>query len=276
MDGQLFDVVMTEHPGWLPVRPDCPDEGLHRVYPTAEGGRWHAWTRRGDLTLTPQGPAAGEPHLTVFTMRRGEPSQVPELARALRELGAVARFRGTDLWEALGTAIIRQVVRAAQATKLYRAFCREYGQPVCVQGHGTYHLFPTPQRVQHLDDDAFARVGMTFKRHALRSASAMFLEHGAGWRELPPLHLRAELQRVPYIGPWTAGAAVADWSNDWTCYPHGDLAVRTWAARAAPSYPWPTDEAEFARVWRALTSDQLSPLTVLTLAWAGRAGHRPG
>jgi DNA-3-methyladenine glycosylase II len=65
---------------------------------------------------------------------------------------------------------------------------------------------------------------------------------------------------------------VTDWSNDWALYPYGDLAVRTWARRAAPSYPWPTDEATFGNTWRMFTRTHLSLATVLTLAWGNHHG----
>ena len=81
-----------------------------------------------------------------------------------------------------------------------------------------------------------------------------------------------ELQRIPRIGPWTAGAAVADYSNDFTYYPYADLAVRTWARRAAPSYPWPDSEQAFGRLWQRLAGDQLATWTLLTLAWGSQHG----
>ena len=68
------------------------------------------------------------------------------------------------------------------------------------------------------------------------------------------------LQAIPRVGPWTARAAAADWSNDWALYPYTDLAVRTWAKRAAPSRYWPVDEPTFGRMWRALAGEGLSSL----------------
>src|SRR5690606_32961061 len=76
-----------------------------------------------------------------------------------------------------------------------------------------------------------------------------------------------ELQNVPRIGPWTAGAAVADHTHDWSLYPHGDLAVRTWAKAAAPDVDWPTTEPQFAERWRTITGPCLGLATLFTLAW---------
>jgi DNA-3-methyladenine glycosylase II len=257
---------MTEHAAWLPV-----DGGAQRVFPVPEGGRWHVLAERMTFALTALagGPA---PVHDVFTLSNGVVSDIPELATALRRLGTVSRFRNADLWDAIGTAIIRQVIRAGQSKKLYRAFCEAHGERVELPMGGAHALFPTPEIVLGLSDEQFGSIGMAFKRRPLRAAAEAYLEHGAKWRDLAPDVLTTELQTVPRIGPWTAHAAVADWSNDWSLYPYADLAVRTWAKRAAPSYDWPDDEPTFGRTWRALAGEHLSSLTLLTLAWGSQHG----
>jgi DNA-3-methyladenine glycosylase II len=191
--------------------------------------------------------------------------EAPELAAALAGLSPVARHATASLWDALVTAIIRQVVRASQATLMYRAFCTAYGSSHTHSGV-TEAGVPTADVVAALSDDDFARIGMTFKRHALRAAAHAYADRGAAWRTATPIDLVEQLQAVPRIGPWTAGAAVADWSNNFALYPHEDLAVRTWARRAAPEHPWPDDDAGFAREWRRLGGAHLGSLTALTLA----------
>jgi DNA-3-methyladenine glycosylase II len=118
-------------------------------------------------------------------------------------------------------------------------------------------------------------VGMAFKRAPLRAAATAFLTHRDKWLHLDPAILVDELQAVPRIGAWTAGAAVADWSGDFAWYPHSDLAVRTWARRAAPDHPWPDDEPSFGCLWRDLAGGHLHDLTLLTLAWGRLHGHHP-
>jgi len=207
----------------------------------------------------------------VFTLAPGS-KVAPELLAALQSLGKVARLRNPSLWDALATAIIRQVIRAAQAKKLYRAFCDAYGQQVALPGGRSYAAFPVPSVVLGLSAEQFALVGMAFKRRPLQRAAEAFLSCGDAWTQLSPAVLTKELQAVPGIGAWTAGAAVADWSNDWSLYPYADLAVRTWAKRAAPSLNWPNDEPAFGQMWQALAGDQLSTLTLLTLAWGSQRG----
>ncbi len=261
-----FDFVMTEHPAWMPA-----GGGWQRVFVLPDGGRWCA-TAQGSTFKLDALTGGLTPVHDVFTLSNDAASEILELATALRRLGPVVRFRNADLWDAIGTAIIRQVIRARQSKKLYRAFCEAYGERITLPNGGAYSLFPTSEVVLGLSNDQFGSVGMAFKRRPLQAAAEAYLEQGAKWRELTPDALTTELQTVPRIGPWTAHAAVADWSNDWSLYPYADLAVRTWARRAAPSPDWPSDEPTFGRVWRALAGEHLCSLTLLTLAWGSQHG----
>jgi DNA-3-methyladenine glycosylase II len=259
--------VVTEHAAWHVTGPD-----RYRVFALPDGGQWLITTRGNKLSSRPLTSGASRPQLDIFALRETTASQAPELSQSLAALGAVARFRTPDLWESIATAIIRQVIRAAHARRLYRNICEAYGQRItCPDGNG-YALFPAAATVLNLHDEQFASIGMTFKRRPLRTAAEAYLQHGERWRDLAPSALAGELQQIPRIGPWTAGATVADVSNDFAYYPYADLAVRTWARRAAPSYPWPDDEQSFGRLWRSLAGDQLAPLTLLTLAWGSQHG----
>jgi DNA-3-methyladenine glycosylase II len=259
--------VMTEHPSWAST-----STGRRRVVRAADGGVWLAGIEGTRLTLHALHEVGCEPRHDVFELRPDEPAEASELAGALHGLGSVLRFRNEDLWDALGTAILRQVIRASQSKRLYRALCATHGVAVPLPDGGCHALFPSWETALTLRDDDFTTLGLAFKRRPLRAAARAFAQHGARWRELHPADLMHELQQVPGIGAWTAGAAVADWSNDWRLYPYADLAVRTWAGRAAPHYPWPNDEARFGDLWRSLAGPDLSALTVLTLAWGSRHG----
>jgi DNA-3-methyladenine glycosylase II len=197
------------------------------------------------------------------------------MVASLCTAGMVARWRNPDLWDALATAIVRQVIRAGQARKLYRGFSLAYGESVGTP-LGRASLVPTPETVLSLPDAEFARLGMAFKARPLRAAAEACLEFGAKWAELDPAALITEVQNVPRIGPWTAGATVADLTNDYTLYPFADLAVRTWAKCLAPQRCWPATEPEFAQVWARLAGDQLSDWTLLTLAWGVRHASTTG
>src|SRR5215217_2803063 len=107
------DFVMTEHPAWLPMA-----GGRQRVLAAVDGGRWLATADGRTLALTALTPGA-RPVRDAFTLPSGVLTAVPELASALAGLGPVVRLRNADLWDAIGTAIIRQVIRAGQSKKLY-------------------------------------------------------------------------------------------------------------------------------------------------------------
>ncbi|GGS84216.1 hypothetical protein GCM10010156_48500 [Planobispora rosea] len=256
--------TMLEHPGWE-LGP-APARALRT--PT---GTWLIHTRPAYTAtlITGTGPA---PHRDVHDPAALDALALPAgLHAALRRLGRIQRLRTADLWEALATAIIRQVIRAGQARTMHHALRTAAGQRA-----GTCALMPTPEQVLALSDAAFAALGMAFKRRPLRAAAEAYLLHRDEWAELPADVLVKALQAVPRIGPWTAGAAVADHTGDFSLYPHADLAVRTWAAKADPATAWPADEGAFAALWRALAGPHLSTLTVLTLAWGDHhAHHRP-
>jgi DNA-3-methyladenine glycosylase II len=264
--------MMLDHPAWL----------------TAEDGRARRAFRTGDsvwsVVCTPRestghtvnlacviGDEAAAPVIDVI-----DPSTLTapdEVGEPLRADGPIGRVRNPDLWDALATSIVRQVIRAGQARKLYRAFCQTHGAKIETAA-GSAWLFPSPETVLTISDDGFAHLGMAFKRRPLCAAAEAYLQHSKEWADLSSARLSAELQTVPRIGPWTAGATVADVTNDYSLYPFADLAVRTWATNLAPALAWPTDEPAFAESWQRLAGDQLSMWTLLTLAWGVRHANR--
>lgn len=118
--------------------------------------------------------AADGPVPGVFMLPPSAPSDEPELARALGTLGPVARFRTPSLWDALGTAIIRQVVRAGHAQRLYRTFCESYGLAVSCGGW-TVRLFLSPGTVLELRNAQFADAGLARIEAALFGDAAATL-----------------------------------------------------------------------------------------------------
>ncbi len=256
---------MTEHPGW-----SVTTAGYQRVFCLPTGAQSLVRVEAGQVIVSKLGPEAVEPRVDTFEAKHAK-TGVLELGRALATLGAVARFRTPDLWDAIGTAILRQVIRAAQSKKMYRAFCEAHGRRVKV-GEGFYSMFPRAEVVLSLCDEDFVSLGMAFKRAPLRAAASAYRANARQWRRLSLADLVDALQEVPRIGPWTARAAVADWSNDWSLYPYADLAVRTWARRAAPSFDWPREERAFGQTWRTVAGNSLSAVTLLTLAWGSRHG----
>lgn len=261
---------MIEHPAWMST-----DAGCQRIVRTATG-TWlvRAEALRGITLACIEGSEDDKPTVLAIT-----PDQLPqgapaELRSALAGLETVERLANPSLWDALTTAILRQVVRAGQARKLYRDWCATHGAPA---GGGA--TVPEPQTVLALRDKEFAAVGAKFHCAKLKAAAAAYLDHGPRWSQMSADDLVDALQQVPGIGPWTARAAAADFTGDFSVYPHGDLAVRTWASKAAPDCTWREGERAFAAAWRsyAATAAQLSALTLFTLTWGSndRTDHLP-
>ncbi|MGI5285223.1 hypothetical protein ACQEVF_18070 [Nonomuraea polychroma] len=254
---------MLDHPGWelLPQ----PTRALRT--PTG------TWLIRATEHYTPVllGGGGTAPHLDIYDPADLRDISLPAgLAGALDALGPVRRLRNTDLWDALVTAIIRQVIRAGQARTMYRALLNAEGPRA-----GTICLAPVAEQILAMPEQSFNMLGMAFKRRPLQAAADAYLRHHDEWAAMPGDALVKALQAVPRIGPWTAGAAVADHTGDFSIYPYGDLAVRTWAARADPASAWPDDETTFAALWRELAGPHLSTLTALTLAWGDQHVRKP-
>ncbi|WP_435598438.1 hypothetical protein [Streptomyces anulatus] len=261
-------VLTTDHPAW----DTCPDGRHVRAVRSASGLWWAAWGQQ-ELEVSCVDGSEDDKPIAVSTETATLPQSLPGgLREGLVNLGVTRRLANPWLWDAITTAILRQVVRAAQARHLYRTWCRTYGTAVHTPA-GQLHVAPAPDHVLELDDDQFATVGVKFHRTALRAAAAAYLEHSTSWQSLPAADLVPALISVPRIGPWTAAAAACDFTGDFTHYPHADLAVRTWAARIAPDHPWPQTEKAFGTYWRNLapTERDLHTLTLTTLTWGAHA-----
>ncbi|MFJ6675925.1 hypothetical protein ACIQMJ_32905 [Actinosynnema sp. NPDC091369] len=110
-----------------------------------------------------------------------------EVVDVLRAAGTVGRRHNPDLWDALVTSIIRQVIRAGQARKLYRTFCEAHGEEVLTP-HGPAWLFPTPEAALALPDDEFTDLEMAFKRRPLKPPPRRCWSSARGHRAPPDLN----------------------------------------------------------------------------------------
>ncbi|MFE0645930.1 hypothetical protein ACFW2Y_30630 [Streptomyces sp. NPDC058877] len=268
----MTTTMTTDHPAWI----EDPGGAWARAVRAGEG-TWMATFGPTGLVLTcAEGSDDIKPH-TTEAAPAALPQSVPaELRAGLADLGTVVRLANPSLWDAVTTAILRQIVRAQQARVLYQRWSRSHGTSVTANGL-TRHVVPSPEYVLGLDDEAFAAVGAKLHRPKLRAAAAAILAHGDEWAQLSPAPLAAALTTISGIGPWTAHAAAADFTGDFTVYPHSDLAVRTWAAKIAPSQDWPLADKtgrSFEKHWRRQAGPaptDLHTLTLTTLTWGSHA-----
>jgi DNA-3-methyladenine glycosylase II len=252
--------VMRDHPAWTTTvwgAARVMRSGPATWWMTSDGGL-------SDVAMTVvDGPGDGPPPEVIRVDEPILPGS--EIGSALASLVPLSRVRNTDLWDAAANAILRQIVPADQARAMYRRLCDACGDPVETP-YGVGHLFPDPGRVLLLSTDVFGALKMSFTRNPLRVAATAYLKHGTAWSKLGSAGLVTALRSVPGIGAWTAGAAAADFSGDFSIYPCPDRAIRAWARRAAPATAWPGTDAAFRAHWRAM-ADDVSGLTQLVLAW---------
>ncbi|MFI6083307.1 hypothetical protein ACIBBB_20390 [Streptomyces sp. NPDC051217] len=263
-------VLTTDHPAWI----ETGAGARVRAVRTASGVWVLSWDQEGLQMRCVQGAEDAKP-VFVTTDPSCLPGSVPdELKAGLDDLGPTLRLANPWLWDAITTAILRQVVRAGQARKLYRAWCGTFGTTV-ESTTGELPVAPTAARVLELDDEQFTEVGAMFHRGVLRAAATHYERHHAHWGRMDSRDLVAALTSVPRIGPWTAAAAAADYTGDYSIYPHDDLAVRTWAAQIAPGHAWPgKKDKAFGPMWAAMAGPDrtaLHTLTLSTLTWGSHA-----
>ncbi|MFH9265978.1 hypothetical protein ACH4KN_17225 [Streptomyces sp. NPDC017546] len=263
-------VLTTDHPAWS----EAGDDGRTRAVRTDTGVWALSWDSAGLHMQCVSGTEDMKPR-SVPTDPGCLPETVPaELKAGLCGLGPTQRLANPWLWDAITTAILRQVVRAGQARKLYRAWCSAYG--TTVDGpYGELAIAPSAERVLELADEQFAGIGAKFHRSVLKAAAEHYVRDGVAWEQLNADDLIAALVSVPRIGPWTAAAAACDFTGDFSAYPHDDLAVRTWAAQIAPAHPWPDKkDKSFGPMWTAFAGPDrtaLHALTLSTLTWGSHA-----
>ena len=266
----MTGVLTTDHPAW-----HTATDGARERAVRAGAGLWvMSYDSQGLRIDCVEGSEDVKPSF-VATDPADLPAAAPAALRSgLTELGVSQRLANPWLWDAITTAILRQVMRADQARKLYRNWCSTYGTavagPFC-----SLAIAPDPTRVLRLPESSFAAVGAKFHRTALQAAAEQYEQHHAAWEHLDATALVAALTGIPRIGPWTARTAAADFTGDFSIYPHDDLAVRTWASQIAPTYPWPDKKDKaFGPLWTGWAGDNhtaLHTLTLATLTWGAHA-----
>ncbi|MGW0824584.1 hypothetical protein [Streptomyces sp. NPDC002845] len=263
-------VLTTDHPAW-----QATENGRRaRAVRTASGTWSVSFDRQGLHMECVQGTEDVKPTFVTTDPARLPAAAPAALTDGLNELGATQRLVNPSLWDAITTAVLRQVVRADQARKLYRTWCSTYG--TTVNGpFATLAVSPTADEVLALADQQFTDVGAKFHRPTLQAAATHYERHHAEWEQMDAGDLVPALTRIPRIGPWTAAAAAADFTGDFSVYPHDDLAVRTWAAKIAPAYPWPDKKDKaFGPLWIGWAGTDrtaLHSLTLSTLTWGSHA-----
>lgn len=256
--------VMVDSPAWAygdqlyAKRVLAPGRTVRAAY-DPDAGHWR---------LQPRFAAAARPQLASFSSTElGEGTPAP-IRQNLAKLDGLQRLGAGSYWEALGTAVIRQVIRAGQARRVWHRLAAALAPPGQAAGG-----FPDVTRFLAASDAELAEAGLGYKIRTLRTVAEACRSESRCWDQLDPIELHGAWLAIPGIGPWSAGAAIADLRNAWQLYPHDDLAVRTWATRAFPDLPIPTEQRRFLRCWTDWGGQAIGALTVLTLGWSTTCPH---
>nr|WP_035699671.1 AlkA N-terminal domain-containing protein [Glycomyces tenuis] len=155
-------------------------------------------------------------------------------------------------------AVIGQQVSTAAAATIAARLAERYGEAVADPEGGLGRLFPAPARIAEIDP---AELPMPARRArtllALASALAegrVEVGPGADWEQS-----RADLARVPGVGPWTVEMIAMRALGDPDAFPAGDLGVVRGAERLglASSPKALAAAAEAWRPWRAYATQYL-------------------
>lgn len=151
------------------------------------------------------------------------------------------RLTRTDrLWDALVVAILGQKVQVANAYRSRRLIARQHGRPA--PGPTEDFILPGPEIVAELGYADFHGLGVERKRtEILRTAAREFrrLDH---LHDAEPAAVRARLQRLRGIGPWTAAMTTSMALGDPDAVPVGDFHIPNTIAWHLAGEPRGTDE----------------------------------
>ncbi|MCB5911965.1 hypothetical protein [Streptomyces pinistramenti] len=261
-------VMATDHLAWLAG-------GSHIRLVRSGAGLWRASAGVGGLDLACVAGTEDSKPMVITTDTSDLPASVPAALREplQRKLGVVHRLANPWLWDALTAAILRRVVRPPQARFLYRRWCLKHGTTLD-SVYGNPAVVPGPERVLELTDAEFVTAGAKLHRKALQAAATAYLADAEVWASLEANKLVTALTSIHGVGPWSASAAAADFTGDYSVYPHADVAVRSWAHIIAPHEPWPDSDKKFEERWLRLAgpgSGAVHTLTLTTLTWGSHA-----
>ncbi len=191
---------------------------------------------------------------------------------SLKEVGLgdgrlqVLRLPTLTVWEALATAVLRQVVRAHTARE---RFCR------VVDAVSPDQAFPAPAMLLACGEREMGALGLRFCWPKLTRLAGWAQETGAD-QAVGPDGGRALLEEaagLSGLGPWSLAVAAWDVSCDPLHYPVGDFVVQAGAASLFDDRPWARKPDEFELEWRTHCGAHLGPLTLLALVVADPRGQ---
>lgn len=129
--------------------------------------------------------------------------------------------RTDRLWDSIIGGIFGQKVQVANAVKARRMLGRKFGDP----GPGPWggSVLPAPERVAELGYADFHSFGVERKRAEILLRVAREMPRLDKLEERTPAEVRARLERIRGIGPWTTAMITASAMGDADAVPVGDF-----------------------------------------------------
>lgn len=234
--------------GWIAARPDDGRAELRvdvapallPVWPLLRSRLRHLF----DLDANPQ-------QIETHLARDTQLAAVSDGPRGLRIPGAV------DGFDVALRIVLGQQISVLAASTLYGRFTEIFGTPVDTPFEGLTHLPATAERVAAAAPQAIRDCGVPRRRaetiHALARAIADG-ELGLS-PDSDPTRARADLARIPGIGPWSVETIAMRTLGDPDALPAGDLVLRR--ALGATRAREVENRAHTWRPWRAYAAMQL-------------------
>jgi len=157
---------------------------------------------------------------------------VPEhkaIARMWRQHSGMRMCASHTLWHDVAWLIPGQRVTGQDAARQWAAVCRKFSEPS--PGPLELLLPPAPEAVAGAHYTDFHRLGIERQRAENLRAAARFIPRFAAMTDLPSDELRAKLELVHGVGPWTATNVLTMTTGDPDAVVIGDYgipSVATW------------------------------------------------
>lgn len=143
-------------------------------------------------------------------------------------------------WDAIVGAVFGQKVQVANAVKSRRLLARRFGDPAPGPRQGW--ILPSARDVSELGYHDFHPLGVERKRAETLIRSAREMRRLSRLTENEPDQVRARLQRIRGIGPWTTAMVTATSMGDPDAVPIGDFHIPNTIAWLLAGEPRATDD----------------------------------
>ncbi len=159
------------------------------------------------------------------------------------------RLLRQDPWECLASFILSSTKQIVQIRQIVESLCRRYGEPLpapAAPGFAPAHAFPSPARLACAEEAGLRSCKMGFRAPYLLAAAQSV---AAGRLDLarlgasPPDDARAELMRLPGVGPKIADCVLLFAYGFQTAFP-----LDVWVLRALRRLYFPGRRASLTRL----------------------------